>query len=234
VKKVALMQPYLLPYIGYFQLISAVDTFVIYDDVQWMKGGWINRNRILVGGRPEWFTLSVKKGSLGTNINEREFSEKFDAEKQHVLEKMRAVYKGAPYFQQTMDLVERCFAGGGSSALVFISHVLRTCCEYLDLDTEIILSSDIDKTDGLRGQDRVIDISQKLGATEYVNAIGGRSLYAVEAFSDRGLVLSFVESQPTVYQQFGADFVADLSIVDVLMFNSLDDTKDLLGQFELV
>jgi hypothetical protein len=233
-KKVALMQPYLLPYLGYFQLIAAVDTFVVYDDVQWMKGGWINRNRILAGGHPEWFTLPVKKDSLGTTIDEREFSEKFESEKQHILEKMRAAYKRAPYFQQTMSLMESCFAPDDKRVNRFIPQVLRTCCAHLGIRTEIILSSGLTKTAGLRGQDRVIDISRAVGATDYVNAAGGRDLYSREAFREAGLSLAFVQSEPVVYPQFGADFVPDLSIVDVLMFNSVEDAQGLLGRFELV
>lgn len=228
------MQPYLLPYLGYFQLISAVDTFVIYDDVQWMKGGWINRNRMLFGGRPEWFTLSVKKDPLGTFISATEFSEKFDEEKQSILAKMHAAYRAAPFVGPTMKLVESCFASADNNAAAFISRALKKCCEYLDLHTEILLSSELDKSEGLRGQDRVIDISATLGASEYVNAIGGTHLYDREAFAERGLRLSFVQSEPISYPQLGAEFVPDLSIIDVLMFNSVESVVKLMNEYELV
>jgi WbqC-like protein family len=233
-KKVAIMQPYLFPYVGYFQLISAVDTFVVYDDVQWMKGGWINRNRILSAGRPDWVTLSVKKDSVGTNICTREFSDKFEDEKRHIVEKMRVAYARAPYFEPTLDLVGRSFASTQTRAHLFLTGVLREFCAYLGITTEIVLSSELAKTDGLRGEDRVLDICRTLGASQYVNAIGGRDLYSREAFSEHGLELSFVQTEPIEYRQFGDPFVRDLSIVDTLMFNSVEQVQGILNRFELV
>jgi hypothetical protein len=233
-KRVALMQPYLLPYLGYFQLIAAVDTFVLYDDVQWMKGGWINRNRILVGGRADWITLPVKKEALGTQINEREFSEKFEAEKRHIVEKLRAAYVRAPFFEPTMALIEGCFASTETRADRFIAALLRTVCGYLGIETEIIRSSELSKTEGLRGQDRVVNICLTLAASQYVNAIGGVGLYRREDFAEAGVDLLFIRSEAVQYPQFGAEFVPDLSIVDLLMFNSVAQVQDFLGRFELV
>src|SRR5690242_636845 len=90
--KIAIMQPYLFPYIGYFQLINAVDKFVIHDDVQFIKGGWINRNQILVNNREFMFTFSIKKDSSSHNINKRYFSDKFEAEKNKFLRTLKANY----------------------------------------------------------------------------------------------------------------------------------------------
>lgn len=233
--KVALMQPYLFPYIGYFQLIHAVDTFIAYDDVQWMKGGWINHNRILVDGRPEYITLPVKQDSHTKNINEREFSANFEADKQAILAKLTESYANAPYFEPALKVVERCFADKNPDAAVFIVNSLRVCCEYMGIKTTIIMSSDIaDKTDGLRAQDRVIDTVKRVGATHYINAIGGQDLYSKSAFAEHAMELSFIKSDLTEYEQFGDAFVPGLSIIDIMMFNSQEDTTRILESFELV
>lgn len=234
-KKIALMQPYLFPYIGYFQLIKAVDVFIVYDDVQWMKGGWINRNRVLIDGQPEYIILPIKKDSHTKNINEREFPVSFQADKQAMLEKIREAYSYAPYFNPTLQVIERCFEDNNLNAAEFITHALQICCEYLDITTKIIMSSEMtDKTEGLRAQDRVIDIVSRLGATNYINAIGGQELYSRQAFAEHNIKLSFIKPHLTEYKQYDNDFVPGLSIIDVMMFNSKEEVLQLLNNYELL
>jgi hypothetical protein len=233
--RVALMQPYLFPYIGYFQLISAVDLFVVYDDVQWMKGGWINRNRVLTpAGTAEYLGLPVKGDSLTKNINERFFSDGVVAEKQKILGKLAVTYKGAPHVETTVALVEKIFGNDETNVARFVTNSIEQICRHLNIPTEIVVSSGLDKSADLRSRERVIDIAKLVNAAEYINAIGGQGLYDKDLFREHGIKLSFLRSRGVVYQQFDAPFLPDLSIIDVLMFNSTTEVEQLLTQFELV
>lgn len=234
-KKVALMQPYLFPYLGYFQMINAVDTFIAYDDVQWMKGGWINRNRILVDGKPQYITLPIKKDSFTKNINERVLLESIEVEKQNILTSIKEQYSDAPYFNEAYGVIERCFANKEMNAANFIVDALKTCANYLGITTEILLSSDIeDKNIGLRAQDRVLDIISRVGAEEYINAIGGQGLYDRDVFAMHGIQLYFIKMGDISYRQFNESFVPGLSIIDIMMFNSQSEIKEMLNNYELI
>lgn len=234
-KKVALMQPYLFPYLGYFQLIQSVDLFIVYDDVQWIKGGWINRNRILSNGLPAYLTLPVKKGSVKDYINQREFVDDIETKKAEMLEWLTECYADAPYFSEVFDLVRKSLSFDESIVSLFVINSIRLICEYIGVETEIILSSSIaGKNENLRGQDRVIDIVKTMAATRYVNAIGGQELYDQEAFANHGIELAFIKSGEIKYKQRNKPFVPGLSIIDVMMFNSPDEIKGMLQNYELI
>lgn len=236
VKSVALMQPYLFPYLGYFQLVNSVDEFIIYDNVQWIKGGWINRNRILGDdGTPEYITLPVKKDSYKKYINERFFSESFESDKQAILERLREVYVSAPYFDSVYAMVESCFVDSNMNAAKFIEHCLQTCCNFLEIETKLRTSSDLSlNTESLRAQERVVSIVSCSGANRYINASGGRHLYDKDIFKQGGIELLFIEPRLLAYKQFGEPFIPGLSIIDVMMFNSQEQTKQLLESYELL
>ena len=227
------MQPYLFPYLGYFQLIKAVDLYIVYDDVQWMKGGWINRNRILESGKPVYVTLPVKKDSVTKHINERYFVENFDVEKKMLLNRINEAYQGAPHFDETIKLLENIFSYTEQNAALFLLNSLQLCCEYMNITTEISLSSQIDKTLSLKAQKRVIDINESVGSTDYINAIGGKELYDTDTFAQHGITLSFIKSIPVEYKQFSDTWVPHLSIIDVLMFNSKKEVNRMLESYEL-
>jgi hypothetical protein len=181
--KLAIMQPYLFPYIGYFQLIRAVDRFVVHDDVQWIKGGWINRNRILVHGAPQYVALPVKKDSSLALINQRVLAPNAEGEKDGILRKVEAAYRKAPYFDRAFPLVADCLASGEGNVSAFLVGALRKCCRYLGIDTPFAISSELDKNDRVKGQVRVIEIARTVGASHYVNPIGGVELYNKAEFA---------------------------------------------------
>jgi hypothetical protein len=225
------MQPYFLPYLGYFQLIHSADTFVIYDDVNYIKGGWINRNRIL--GRQadsELITLEVLGASPNKLINEVEVGRN----RQKLLKTIAQRYTRAPQFDAIYPLVSQILAVDESNLTRFLFLQLQLICRYLDIEPTWKLSSDITEDSNFKGQDRVIAICQALGASTYINASGGKSLYSHAAFDEQQLELSFIESKAIEYQQFSDDFVPFLSIVDVLMFNDLEACKSLLREYSLV
>lgn len=231
--KISIMQPYLFPYIGYFQMIKAVDQFVIYDDVEWFRG-WINRNRILVQGKPGYITIPLQKASSHLKINERNLSDDYENKKKQLLQKIESAYRKAPNFKPTLALVDECLSFKDKNLSVFLTNALRECCNYLNISTPFILSSALDKTNELRAEDKIIDINIVLGATHYINAIGGAGLYDKEKFAKNGLKLSFIEARKVPYPQFKSqEFVPFLSIIDVMMFNSSEAITNLLEAYDL-
>ena len=230
------MQPYLFPYIGYFQLIHSVDSFIIIDDVQYIKGGWINRNRILLDGGPCYITLPVEKGHLRDNINQRNFSSsEYKKSQQKILHQLSNAYRKAAYFSEVMRLVEQVFACEERNVARFLTCQLRKVCDYLRIETPFLLSSEIMKaTNGLTGQSRVIAICKVLGADRYINAIGGVSLYDRESFEREDIKLNFIKTHDLNYRQFENTFIANLSIIDVMMFNPVPQIREYLAMYELL
>jgi WbqC-like protein family len=233
--RLGIMQPYWFPYLGYFQLIHAVERFVIYDDVQWIKGGWINRNRILVRGQPRYITLPVRRDASLVSINQRTLSPEHEREKHKIIQQIGFAYSGAPHFNDVMPLVHECISSKETHVSPFVVNTLRACCAYLGIATPFILSSKLAKNAELRGQDKVLDINHLLGATHYVNSIGGVELYDKEAFARKGIQLSFLKTGAVAYEQQAAgEFVPNLSIIDVMMFNDRQKCRALVESYELV
>jgi len=211
-----------------------VDKFVIHDDVRWIKGGWINRNRILVSGQPHYITLPVLKGSNLLNINEREVSSDFEVHKKKILRQVEGAYGKAPHFKAVFALVQSCFSCEEKNVSKFIVNSLRECCDYLSIDTPIILSSELKKHNELNGEARVIDINNVLGANHYINPIGGTALYNQENFREKDIVLNYIKAKNVSYRQHQNDeFVPFLSIIDVMMFNSKEEMSSLLREYNL-
>jgi hypothetical protein len=231
--KLAIMQPYIFPYIGYFQLIKAVDKFVIYDDVNFINRGWINRNRILVNGKDSLFTIPLKEASQNKLINEIEVNWD-DAWKSKWLKTLEQSYKKAPYFQQVLPIIEQTLGQEKTIFSEIIVENLKLINAYLGITTEIISSSSIYQNTELKAQTRIVDICLQEKANHYINPIGGIELYQKEVFEEKGMQLNFIKSKPVQYPQLKNDFVPWLSIIDVLMFNSVEQIQTFLDSYELV
>lgn len=231
--KLAIMQPYIFPYIGYFQLIKAVDKFVIYDDVNFINRGWINRNRILVNGKDSLFTIPLKEASQNKLINEIEVNWD-DAWKSKWLKTLEQSYKKAPYFQQVRPIIEQTLEQEKTIFSEIIVENLKLINAYLGITTEIISSSSIYQNTELKAQTRIVDICVQEKANHYINPIGGIELYQKEVFEEQGMQLNFIKSKPVQYPQLKNDFVPWLSIIDVLMFNSVEQIQTFLDSYELV
>lgn len=230
--KVGIMQPYFLPYIGYFQLINNCDQFVIYDDIEFTKRGWINRNRILANGEPRTITLPVRKDSDFLDIREREISNDFNPAK--MLNLLRESYRRAPFWEANEPRFGEILEFADRNLFAFVFNSLVQICDWLEIDTPLVVSSRLGVDNSLRGADRVIATCEALGATEYVNPIGGVELYSPDDFAEHGLELSFLRSGLSPYPQLGGDFVEGLSIVDALVFlDSAALTERLSSDFEL-
>jgi len=231
--KVGIMQPYFFPYIGYWQLINAVDKFVIYDDVNFIKGGWINRNNILYNGKVKRINLQMNGASSNKLINEIEVSDS-EIFRRKLLKTIEASYKKAPYFSETYKIIEDIVNNNEKNLAKYLEYSIRRISEYLLITTEIIMSSDINKNNELKGQDKVIEICQILGADKYYNAIGGQELYSREDFKKMGIELKFIKTNNISYNQFSHDFTPNLSIIDVMMFNSISEVNELLNEYTLI
>jgi hypothetical protein len=228
---VAIMQPYFFPYIGYFQLLNAADVFVFYDDVKYIKNGWINRNRVLLRGNPCWLTLPLVKASSALSIRERSYhADSIDAIRQRLSE----CYQDAPHYTDTFDDISTLLAFDETNVAAFNINALQGIVNRLKVRTRCILSSSIDQDRTLNGQARVIDLCRKLGATRYVNAIGGVELYSTTDFQKAGIELQFLRPRTTSYRQFDRPHVPFLSIIDVMMFNSRSASAAMLGEFDLL
>lgn len=231
--KLGIMQPYFFPYIGYWQLMNAVDTYVIYDDVNFIKGGWINRNRILLNGEVKYFNVPMLGASPFKLINEVFVNNEPVLIKKN-LKIIEAAYKKAPYFHEVYPLIEKVLNCGKDNIAEYITESFKIINNYLDIKTNLIVSSSIDKDCSLKGQDKVISICKILGATEYYNAVGGQSLYSFEDFQNAGLELKFLKTNDIEYKQFENNFEPNLSIIDVLMFNSKEEVKNMLLDFSII
>lgn len=216
--KLAIMQPYFMPYIGYFQLIAAVDKFIVYDNIKYTKRGWVNRNRILQNGKDVIFSLPLKSDSDSLAVCERELATDFNRNK--LLNQLKEAYRRAPYFEQTLPLVEQVVQYEDTNLFRFLHNSIVKICNHLAIETEIKISSEIAINHKLKNQEKVIALCKAVNATTYINAIGGIELYDRDAFRTQGIALNFIRSKQFEYAQFGAPFLPWLSIVDVLMFTA--------------
>jgi hypothetical protein len=225
--KLAVMQPYFFPYLGYWQLINAVDKFVIFDDVNFIKKGYINRNNILVDGKANRVTLQLVKASQNKLINAIEIGDN----RQELLKTISHAYKKAPYFSEVYPLLENIFLNTDPNLARYLGNSLQTISKYLDLKTSFIFSSDINKNNDLKGKDKILDICKALNADHYINAIGGKELYDKEFFLRDNIMLSFIKTHMFQYRQFNDEFIPNLSIIDVMMFNSQYEVSALLEKY---
>lgn len=213
------MQPYFFPYIGYFQLIAAVDQFIIYDNIKYTKKGWINRNRILRNGEDTVFSLPLERGSDALMIVERRLAPDFSREK--LLNQIRGAYSRAPHFSEAIPVIEKIVRYHESNLFDYLRHAIVTLCAHFSLRTQITTSSEIQIDHTLTKEQKVIALCVASGARTYINAIGGLSLYEPRHFEQQGIELRFLKSKPVGYSQFGEPFVPWLSMIDVMMFNPL-------------
>lgn len=231
--KVGIMQPYFFPYIGYWQLMNAVDRYVIYDNIQYEKAGWINRNRILVDGHDKYIGIPLKKDSDYLEIRERRIADSFRQGRVKMLNRIIAAYRKAPQFEQVFPIIKEAILFEDRNLFQYLYRINLVVAAYLDIRSEIIVSSTLNVKLPLKGKDRVIATCEALGATDYYNAIGGRKLYDPNEFKRCGINLKFLRTDMIRYRQFDYEFVPFLSIIDVMMFNSRDAIRQMLEMYTL-
>jgi len=232
--KSAIMQPYYFPYIGYFQLINVVDIFVVYDDIEYSKKGWINRNRILINGKDSFITIPLKKDSDYLYINQRFIADKWNDDKYKMLNRISESYKKAPHYSLVFNLLEKIILFENGNLFNFIYNSINEVKNYLELKTNLVKFSELIVDKNLKGKEKVLAICKTLNSREYINAIGGQALYNKVEFANHNIDLKFLKTNPISYKQFNNDFIPWLSIIDVMMFNSKEEIKSMLNQYELI
>lgn len=230
--KLGIMQPYFFPYIGYWQLINAVDKYVVYDDVTYIKGGWISRNNILLNNSKHMLTLPLVSPSSFKKINEIDITKEIKM-KEKVIKTIKTAYLKAPYYKDIIPFIERLFDSNTNIATLNYNAILEIN-NYLEITTEVLLSSAIEKDNSLKGQDKVLHINKVLGADIYINAIGGKKLYSKDKFEEKNIKLFFLQTGDIKYKQYNDEFIPNLSIIDVLMFNDKKKIQDFLNNYTLI
>lgn len=232
-KKVAIMQPYFFPYLGYWQLLAAVDTFVILDDVNYINRGWINRNRIAINGEPSWLTVPLQGASQNKYICDIDIAPD-DGWKKRLQRSLTTAYAKAPHSANVLALFEQWLAHADGNLSTALHHSITQVAEKLDLHTTIIPSSRIYPKGELKGAERILDICKREGAAVYVNPPGGKELYDAAMFRAAGIELQFL--QPDLHQdelRSGASDGSVLSILDSMMHNSAEELAEAAKRFGL-
>tara|TARA_B100002051_G_scaffold156526_1_gene148002 strand:+ start:1557 stop:2264 length:708 start_codon:yes stop_codon:yes gene_type:complete len=234
--RIAIMQPYFFPYLGYFKLINAVDKFVVYDDVEYTKKGWINRNRLLFGNEINTFSIPIRKSSDYDKIKEKFVSDDENGIRL-ILKNLRLIdinYNKSKYFNKIYPMLHCCFTYKSTNLFDYLHNALITIIEYLEINSKIIVSSDLNIDNQLKKEDKVISICKSLNCTTYINAIGGLDIYNSNRFNDEGISLKFLKSNNFAYNQDVNEFYDNLSIIDTLMHVSKLEIMNELNQYNLV
>lgn len=246
--KLAIMQPYFFPYIGYFQLINAADRFIVYDNVNFIKKGWINRNQILLNhSYKSLITVPLKHKSSFLKIREIEIDNS-DNWRKKMLNILEYNYKKAPFFNEIFPILNIIINFNTNLISEFNINSIKELCKYLEINT--FIQSNTKKYQHIENYlceynkktnkpfdakvVRILEICKKENATIYINAIGGMDLYNKEEFMESGIQLYFLKTSDITYKQFNNEFIPNLSIIDVMMFNSKEEIKEILDKYDLL
>lgn len=233
--KLAIMQPYFFPYIGYFSLIKNTDKFISFDPVQYIKKGWMNRNRILKPNEGwQYIIAPVKTHGRDTLIKDIQVIDG-DEWKSKIINQLDHYKKRAPYYNEVIRVLEACFNHSDTSLSKLNSLYLSLICSYLNIPFNFQMYSDldIDVSSSVTAADEwALRISESLAASEYVNPPGGVSFFNKKKYSDSNIKLKFLKIKDVTYSQRRNQFEPGLSIVDVMMFNSPEEIVKMLDQYE--
>lgn len=230
----AIHQPYFVPYIGYWQLIDSADLFAIADNYNYINKGWINRNRILNGNKIQYFNILIEHASQNRYICDHNIKPITPVDKSKKLKQLESFYHRASHRDEGLNLMERMLAFEGENLADFLYESIQMVCDYLRIGTKIVRTTDYEQDPSLRFADRVYDYCHQMGADTYHNLIGGLQLYSFEEFAEHGIQLAILESIPKPYPQSSDNFEFGLSIIDVIMNNSVEEIQELLKSYRLI
>ena len=232
-KTLGMMQPYFFPYLGYWQLMNLVDEYIIYDDVNFIKRGWIHRNRIKMNQGAVQFSISIRKVSQNKKINELYLNMNDDS-RDKLLLTFQCAYSKAPYYEEVAALLKDILYCGKENLAAFLAYANRKTAEYMGITTKILSATEMGLDHRHHGQDRILDVCKDRGIERYIIAIGGKELYDQESFSKINCELKFLRMDEDIhYPQGKGTFLPSLSILDVLVYNSQEEVKDLLARYRL-
>lgn len=230
---IAIMQPYFLPYLGYWQLINTVEKFVIYDHVQYTKRGWINRNQWYVNGQVKSFSLPLKKASSEVEISSRFLVDNFSDHADKLIRQATNTYKRSPFFEQGMEILVSCLKNSDRNLFNFVHNSILVVLEFLDIHTQIVISSNLDYDESTRGEDRVIAICNELDAKYYINPVSGKHLYSPARFRENLIQLAYLQPVLRPYRQVGTTFNNGLSIIDIAFCCDRLTIMDMLNDYNV-
>ena len=214
--RVAIMQPYIFPYIGYFQLIKQVDNFIFLDDVNFIKKGWINRNRLLISGKVQYFSIPIKAISQNTLISQSIIHDD-ELWRKKLSKSVEQSYKNAPQFNKVFEIFEKVIFSNLNNIGDLAKKSISLVSDYMNLKTNFSDSSSYSNDQFLRGQERIINLCEKNNATQYWNLPGGVGLYSNDEFLRKKIDLQFIDPYLCEYRQFSSVFQPGLSVIDLLM-----------------
>lgn len=235
-EKVAIMQPYFFPYIGYFQLINMVDEFILFDTPQFIRHGWIERNNLIqLNGNKFYIKVPLIKDKRETKIFNKKINNNEDW-KGKILAQLNHYKKKAPYFEETLQLVQNAMDFDTDSISMLNHHIIILICEYLKINTPIKVYSqmELEIEEVIESDEWALNICKVMKAKRYINPIGGKAFFNREKFESEGIKVDFLNSLFAPYEQFNHNFVPGLSIIDVMMFNSPEEIRKMLNQYELI
>lgn len=233
--RLGIMQPYFFPYIGYISLIKNVDKFILLDDVQFIRHGWIERNRILkpTGG---WQYISVPLEKHGQKIAIKDIKiNNFQQWKSKIISQL-TYYKKAPYYRKVMSLVEGLFDKEYSNITELDKAAIEQVLIYLEINTpiEIFRNMKVEIEDAMSADEWALNICRRIdGVNEYWNPKGGKSFFDTEKYKRNGIKLRFQEVEIKEYPQLGSEFEPGLSILDVMMFNDPKEINKMLDRYQI-
>lgn len=227
-----LMQPYIFPYLGYYQLVNSVDRFVFYDDVTYIKGGYINRNLIKVNNKKQRFTVPLIGASSNVMICAVLCSDKL----RKLLTTIEQAYCKAPYFNDIYPLIKETLLSEERRLSVVAAKSIELVFKYLEIEKELYFSSDLAYDRTLSATDKIIDICKIMNCNKYINSYGGINLYDQSYFKDNSICLNFIRKNEMHSYQNNTDseFIDNLSMIDILMWNSKEQVCEMLLNYELI
>jgi len=230
------MQPYFMPYIGYFSLIKHVDQFILFDTPQFIRHGWIERNKVLKpNNEPLYIKVPLQKHTRDTQINKVVINNS-ENWKEKILAQLIPYKKKAPYYNVVIKLLQDIFEDETESIVELNYISLRKICDYLNIKTEIKIWSEMNiGIEQVNAPDEwALNICKALDIKEYYNAIGGNTFFDKCKYEKAGISINFIETESIAYKQFSNMFVPFLSIIDILMFNSMEEVKEMLDKYDLI
>lgn len=233
--KLAIMQPYFFPYIGYISLIKNTDYFVFFDTPQYIRKGWINRNRILGNNHTEvYITVPIAKQHRETPINQIKISNNTDW-KEKILRQLMIYKKRAPFYNDVMDMIHIVFEKEYDTISELAIQSVICSCEYLGMEIKYDIYSQMDLPDfHVKEPDEwALNITKHIGYDTYVNPPGGKSFFSLQKYKEEGITLQFLEQELLPYNQRNGEFIAGLSILDVMMFCKPESIVDMMNYYKI-
>ena len=230
------MQPYFIPYIGYFSMIKHSDLFIAFDLAQYKRRGWIHRNRILnVDGKPMYIIVPTKRAALETKIKDI-FIDHDEDWKQKILAQLQFYKKKAPYYKETIDFLSDSFSYQTERLSDWNVYLLKRICNYLRIEHNIKPLSELSLIfDEVRAPDEWgLYVTKQLGGHTYVNLPSGKAFYNRDKYENHQIHIQFIENNIKAYKQMNTEFQPSLSIIDVMMFNHVEEIHDMLDDYQLL